>query len=68
MRDYMVRRGHGAWRPVADLPTLDLHDILASIADGYGGTGTQCTADQMAERIRIELVARAMGVGGNCNA
>ena len=63
MRDYLLWRGSDK-RPVADWPTDALHAALAQIMQGKHASALQCSAEQMAERIRIELSWRAAGGGG----
>jgi hypothetical protein len=48
-------------KPVAQVPTKGLLFALEKLNAGtFKNGGTQCTNEQLAERIRIELVARSL--------
>ena len=62
MRDYAIGRDDDPAIPVAQHTTEFLQEALELIGSGaVPSTFQQCTAEQMMERIRIELRWRALG-------
>ena len=66
MRDYLLGLDDGRWTPIAELPSHVLAAALAEIGSpGWrlSGINGSATLADVADRIRLELEIRAMGLG-----